>query len=105
MISLRREPSAGYSGSKVGWARDGGGNGQGLGGRGRRQGVSLGSRVGRLGQGTALSRKVENDEADILKLIDESHSRWPRRLSGQWTSLPRWRGALGSTAVGAKPES
>jgi hypothetical protein len=30
-----------------------------------------------------LSRKVENDEADILRLIDEALSPSPRRSSGQ----------------------
>jgi hypothetical protein len=30
-----------------------------------------------------LSRKVENDEADISKLIDMRLSPWQRKLSGQ----------------------
>ena len=34
----------------------------------------------------SLSRRVENAEADILKLIDEALSRWPKRLCGQWIS-------------------
>src|SRR5215204_3301793 len=38
------------------------------------QGVSLGSRAGRFGEGAALSRKVENDEADIARLMDETLS-------------------------------
>jgi hypothetical protein len=33
--------------------------------------------------GELLSRKVENDEADILRLIDEALSPSPRRSSGQ----------------------
>src|SRR5215212_5981182 len=54
-----------------------------------------------------LSRKVENDEADILKLIDEVLL---LSLIGQRDcvgSRParRWRSALAGTAVGAKPES
>jgi len=30
-----------------------------------------------------LSREVENDEADIARLIDEALSRWLKGLSGQ----------------------
>ena len=41
-------------------------------GRRRRQGVSLGSRAGRFRNGALLSPKVENDEADIARLIDEA---------------------------------
>ena len=52
---------------------------KGLGRRRRWQGVSLGSPAGRFGEGAALSRKVENDEADLLKLIDEALSLFSRR--------------------------
>ena len=55
-------------------ASDGGGDGQSLGGHRRWQGVSLSSSAGRFGQRAALPRKVQNDEADILRLIDEARS-------------------------------
>jgi transposase len=49
-------------------------NEQSLGGRRRRQGVSLGSHVLDASGTELLSRKVENDEADIARLIDETLS-------------------------------
>ena len=45
-----------------------------LGGRRRRQGVSLGSPALDASGTQLLSRKVENDEADIMRLIDEALS-------------------------------
>jgi hypothetical protein len=59
------------------------GNEQSLGGRRRRQGVSLGSHVLDASGTELLSRRVENDEAEIARLIDEALSRWLKGLSGQ----------------------
>jgi hypothetical protein len=74
--SLRRELSAGSSDEgkllKRGARRCG--NERSLGGRRRRQRVSLGSRAGRFRNRAAISKKVENDEADIARLIDEALS-------------------------------
>jgi hypothetical protein len=35
----------------------------------------------------SLSRRVENDEADLLKLIDDALFHWRKRSSGRWISL------------------
>lgn len=71
--SLRREPSAGrsegFAKRKMGGRRP---HGRDLGGCRRRQGgVPLGARDGRLRGEASLPKGRKNDEADLLKLIEE----------------------------------
>jgi Transposase len=50
-----------------------------------------------------LSRRVENDEADILRLIDEALLHRGGSLGSR--STWRWCGALASAAMGTRSES